>query len=72
MSLPYNPIDASKYEGRLRTLPDGRTSNMAVAMDLDRNLGVVFGSAYGGSVKKLMFTVMNYVLPTVGVLPLHC
>ncbi len=26
----------------------------------------------GGSVKKLMFTVMNYVLPAEGILPLHC
>jgi phosphoenolpyruvate carboxykinase (ATP) len=45
---------------------------MAVAMDFDRHLGVVFGSAYAGSVKKLMFTVMNYVLPGEGILPLHC
>jgi phosphoenolpyruvate carboxykinase (ATP) len=45
---------------------------MMVGMDMDRRLGVVFGSAYGGSVKKLMFTVMNYLLPAEGVLPLHC
>ena len=53
-------------------MPDGQTSNMAVAMDFDRMLGVVYGSAYGGSVKKLIFTVMNYILPAEGVLPLHC
>ena len=70
--LPYHKLDRSRYEGRLRTLPDGRTSDMAVTMDLDRRRGVVFGSAYGGSVKKLMFTVMNYVLPGEGILPLHC
>jgi phosphoenolpyruvate carboxykinase (ATP) len=45
---------------------------MAVAMDFDRHLGVIFGSAYGGSVKKLMFSVMNYMLPGEGILPLHC
>jgi phosphoenolpyruvate carboxykinase (ATP) len=45
---------------------------MAVAMDFDRRVGIVFGSAYAGSVKKLMFTVMNYMLPGVGILPLHC
>jgi phosphoenolpyruvate carboxykinase (ATP) len=45
---------------------------MAVVMDFDRSKGIVFGSAYAGSVKKLMFTVMNYVLPGVGILPLHC
>jgi phosphoenolpyruvate carboxykinase (ATP) len=69
---PYDKLERDRYAGRLRTLPDGRTSDMAVAVDLDRRLGVVFGSAYGGSVKKLMFTVMNYVLPGEGILPLHC
>ncbi len=70
--VPYDKLDRSRYAGRLRRLPDGRTSNMAVAMDFDRQLGVVFGSAYAGSVKKLMFTVMNYLLPGEGILPLHC
>ncbi|HFD40634.1 MAG TPA: phosphoenolpyruvate carboxykinase (ATP) [Anaerolineae bacterium] len=69
---PYHKLDRQKYEGRLRRLPDGRTSDMAVAMDFDRRLGVVYGSAYGGSVKKLMFTVLNYLLPGEGILPLHC
>ncbi len=69
---PYHKLDRRKYEGRLRRLPDGRTSDMAVAMDFDRRLGVVYGSAYGGSVKKLMFTVLNYLLPGEGILPLHC
>ncbi|MFH1929916.1 MAG: phosphoenolpyruvate carboxykinase (ATP), partial [Chloroflexota bacterium] len=72
VAVPYDKLVREKYEGRLRKLPDGQTSNMAVAMDFDRHLGVVFGSAYGGSVKKLMFTVMNYVLPSIGVLPIHC
>jgi phosphoenolpyruvate carboxykinase (ATP) len=70
--LPYDKLDRAKYRGRLRTLRGGQVSNMAVAMDFDRRLGVVFGSAYAGSVKKLMFTVMNYMLPAEGILPLHC
>jgi phosphoenolpyruvate carboxykinase (ATP) len=70
--VPYHKLDRQKYQGRLRKLPGGQTSDMAVAMDFDRGLGVVFGSAYAGSVKKLMFSVMNYMLPGVGVLPLHC
>jgi phosphoenolpyruvate carboxykinase (ATP) len=69
---PYDKLDRERYEGRLRRLPDGRTSDMAVAMDFDRRMGVVYGSAYGGSVKKLIFTVMNYILPAEDILPLHC
>jgi phosphoenolpyruvate carboxykinase (ATP) len=70
--VPYDKLERERYIGRLRKLPDGRPSDMAVAMDFDRRFGVVFGSAYGGSVKKLMFTVLNYVLPGEGILPLHC
>ncbi|MFB6290371.1 MAG: phosphoenolpyruvate carboxykinase (ATP) [Candidatus Bipolaricaulia bacterium] len=70
--LPYEKLDRDKYEGRLRKLDDGRTSNVIVAMDFERLLGVVIGSAYLGTVKKLMFTVMNYLLPEEGILPLHC
>ncbi|NLO51720.1 MAG: phosphoenolpyruvate carboxykinase [Bacteroidales bacterium] len=72
LALPYDKLESKKYEGRLRKMPDGSTSNMAVAMDMDRKLGVIIGSAYCGSIKKLMFTVMNYLLPFEGILPLHC
>ena len=70
--LPYNKLDAKKYEGRLRKLPNGNTSDLAVAVDMDRKLGVVIGSAYMGSMKKMLFTVMNYLLPLNNILSLHC
>ncbi len=71
--LPYDKLDPKRYEGRLRVDPrSGAASTMVIGMDYDRRIGVVYGSAYGGSVKKLMFTVMNYLLPGEGILPLHC
>ena len=70
--LPYDKLDRQRYDGRLRKMPGGLTSNMAVAMDMDRSMGIVYGSAYCGSIKKLMFTVMNYYLPAENILPLHC
>jgi phosphoenolpyruvate carboxykinase (ATP) len=72
LALPYDKLDASKYKGRLRTMPNGNASNMVVAMDMDRRVGVIVGSAYCGSIKKMLFTVMNYLLPFEGILPLHC
>ncbi len=72
ITLPYDKLDASKYKGRLREVAQGKTSDMIVAMDFDRKIGVIVGSAYLGSVKKLMFTVMNYLMPFEGILPLHC
>jgi len=71
VALPVDKLDKQKYGGLLRKLPDGSTSDMVVAMDFVHYIGVVIGSAYMGSVKKLMFTVMNYLLPKAGILPLH-
>ncbi len=72
LHLPYEKLEALNYKGRLRNMPNGTPSNMVVAMDMDRRIGVVVGSAYMGSVKKMLFTVMNYLLPFEGILPLHC
>ncbi len=70
--LPYDKLNQGKFKGRLRQLENGKTTQMAIVMDFNRRLGLVYGSSYCGSVKKLMFTVMNYYLPQVNILPLHC
>lgn len=72
LALPYHKLDGSKYEGKLRKLPNGKTCDLIVAADFDRGVGLVIGSAYMGSMKKMLFTVMNYLLPLRGILPLHC
>jgi len=71
IAFPYDKLDKNKYEGKLRELSDGSVSDLIVVMDFARDIGIIIGSAYLGSVKKLMFTVMNYKLPGVGILPLH-
>ncbi len=72
LHLPYHKLQAKKYEGLLRKLPNGQTSNMVVATDFDNRIGIVIGSSYMGSMKKMLFTTMNYLLPFDEVLPLHC
>lgn len=72
LALPFHKLDSEKYAGKLRKLPNGKTSDLIVAMDYDRRIGMVIGSAYMGSMKKMLFTVMNYLLPLRGILPLHC
>ncbi len=66
--LPYHKLDPAKYRGILRD----KDTDMVIAMDFDRRLAIIIGNAYMGSVKKAMFTVMNYMLPNEGILPLHC
>ena len=72
ISVPWHKLDGAKYKGRLRDLGKGKTSGIAVTVDFDKRVGIVFGSGYMGSMKKLIFTVMNYYLPAKNILPLHC
>lgn len=72
IALPNDELDKDRYKGLVRNLPNGDTSGLCVVVDVDNKIGIVFGSQYQGSMKKLMFTVMNYLLPFNGVLPLHC
>lgn len=72
IALPFEKLDTIKYEWKLRKLPNGKTTDKVVLMDFDNRIGIIIGSAYLGSVKKAMFTVMNYYLPFENVLPLHC
>ena len=52
---------------------DGTDSETFVALDFERKLVLACGSGYAGEMKKGIFTVMNFVLPTEhGVLPMHC
>ena len=52
---------------------DGTPSKRAVIMDLKNKIGLVVGRAdYCGVVKKTMFTVMNYLLPEMHELSMHC
>ncbi len=48
-----------------------RTST-AIALSFEQQLIVIAGSEYAGEIKKSIFTVMNWLLPARGVLPMHC
>jgi phosphoenolpyruvate carboxykinase (ATP) len=52
---------------------DGTRAQRAVIVDMRNRIALVLGRAdYCGVVKKTMFTVMNYMLPAMGELPMHC
>ncbi len=51
---------------------DGTNSEAFIIVHLGRKEVIIGGSAYAGEMKKSMFSVMNYLLPQKGVLPMHC
>lgn len=71
LALPYDKIRKEEVLKKFGNIFP-QASRMIIAMDMDRKLGLVYGSSYLGSVKKLIFTVMNFFLPEQKVMPLHC
>lgn len=52
---------------------DGTLSERAVIVDIANRLALVLGRAdYCGVNKKTMFTAMNYLMPAIGQLSMHC
>jgi phosphoenolpyruvate carboxykinase (ATP) len=51
---------------------DGVRSGTAVVLSFEQRVIVIAGSEYAGEIKKSIFTVMNWILPDRGVLPMHC
>ena len=50
----------------------GVRSETVIACDFTNRVVVIVGTSYAGEMKKAVFTFLNYVLPTKGVMPMHC
>ncbi len=51
---------------------DGTRTNTFIVMSLDQQLCILGDTAYGGEIKKSIFTLLNYLLPLKGVMSMHC
>lgn len=51
---------------------DGINSEAAIMIDYEERLVIICGSQYSGEIKKSVFSVMNFLMPREGVLPMHC
>ncbi|WP_299970904.1 phosphoenolpyruvate carboxykinase [uncultured Roseobacter sp.] len=47
-------------------------STTVIAMNFDKRLILIGGTEYAGENKKSVFTLLNYLLPEKGVMPMHC
>ncbi|MBF9030826.1 phosphoenolpyruvate carboxykinase [Rhodobacterales bacterium HKCCE3408] len=50
----------------------GCRSETVIALNFDRKMILIGGTAYAGENKKSVFTLLNYLLPEKGVMPMHC
>lgn len=51
---------------------DGTRTETCIAIDFSRRLVIIAGTSYAGEMKKSVFTILNYLLPERGVMPMHC
>jgi phosphoenolpyruvate carboxykinase (ATP) len=51
---------------------DGVNSSSVVALSFAEKIILIAGTQYAGEIKKSIFTVMNWILPSKGMLPMHC
>jgi phosphoenolpyruvate carboxykinase (ATP) len=50
----------------------GCRSETVIAINFDKKLILIGGTEYAGENKKAVFTLLNYILPEVGIMPMHC
>jgi phosphoenolpyruvate carboxykinase (ATP) len=63
VNCPTFKADPAKHGCRTETV---------IALNFDKKLILIGNTAYAGENKKSVFTLLNYILPEKGVMPMHC
>ncbi|HBK90579.1 MAG TPA: phosphoenolpyruvate carboxykinase (ATP), partial [Parvularcula sp.] len=50
----------------------GCRTKTVIAVDFVKRLILIAGTSYAGEMKKSVFTILNFLLPEAGVMPMHC
>jgi phosphoenolpyruvate carboxykinase (ATP) len=51
---------------------DGTPANTFIVLNFDQKICIIGNTAYAGEIKKSIFTILNFLLPLEGVMPMHC
>jgi phosphoenolpyruvate carboxykinase (ATP) len=65
----FTIIDVPSFQAHPAT--EGSRTGTAILVNLARMEIIIVGTEYAGEIKKSAFTVMNYLMPDEGVLPMH-
>ncbi|MDQ3426629.1 MAG: phosphoenolpyruvate carboxykinase (ATP), partial [Gemmatimonadota bacterium] len=63
LHAPDFPADPARH---------GTRSSTFVVLNFAKKLVLIGGTRYAGEMKKSIFSALNYMLPGVGVMPMHC
>jgi len=63
LHMPSFEADPARHRTRSSTI---------IACDFPHNKVLIGGTSYAGEIKKSVFTVLNYLLPKKGIMPMHC
>ncbi|WP_438960674.1 phosphoenolpyruvate carboxykinase [Nereida sp.] len=63
INCPSFKADPAKHDCRSETV---------IAMNFGRKIILIGGTEYAGENKKSVFTLLNYLLPEKGIMPMHC
>ncbi|MBZ5556809.1 MAG: phosphoenolpyruvate carboxykinase [Acidobacteriia bacterium] len=63
ISIPSFTADPARH---------GTNGDTVIAVHFGKKLVLIGGTSYAGEIKKSIFTILNYLLPLKGVLPMHC
>jgi phosphoenolpyruvate carboxykinase (ATP) len=66
----FTVIDAPRFHA----IPDVDNTNSEtfIVLNFSKKLILIGGTSYSGEIKKSIFSVMNFLLPAQGVVPMHC
>jgi len=51
---------------------DGTNSETFIIVSMEKRIVLIGGTEYAGEMKKSIFSIMNYLLPEEGIMPMHC
>ncbi|HEX7856285.1 MAG TPA: phosphoenolpyruvate carboxykinase [Sphingobium sp.] len=68
----YTIIDLPSFKADPARHGSRAGSETVIAVNFSEKLILIGGTAYAGEMKKSVFGILNYLLPTKGVMPMHC
>ncbi|MEK6572108.1 MAG: phosphoenolpyruvate carboxykinase (ATP) [Bacteroidota bacterium] len=66
----FTVIAAPSFQGIPQI--DATATNTFIVLNFEQRLCIIGNTAYAGEIKKSFFTILNYLLPLEGVMPMHC